>query len=143
MSKQATSSGSSRLTHLPLPIFGSVMGLTGLSIALYSVLGDWYVGRAVSLGIALCSSVIFLLLLTLFSVKIVRYPNEFRKEMQHPIRRNFIAVIPISFLLQSVAYLTTSPQSSAFLWTVGVILQTVVTIYSQLLGAGSGIFYKK
>ncbi|HMS93480.1 MAG TPA: SLAC1 anion channel family protein [Candidatus Saccharibacteria bacterium] len=129
MSKQTISSYYTRLVHLPLLAFGSVMGLTGLAIAIHSVARSWWTVDIISMVVAVIASLLFLLLLTLYSAKMFRYPDEIKAELQHPVRRNFIASIPISFLLQSIAYLTILPQLSWLLWVIGALLQLTTTIY--------------
>lgn len=130
------SKDSPRLAHFPLPFFAITMGLTGLAIAVREVARHQGVTEYLSLFVLGLSSLLLVLFIGLYAVKIGVYRDEFRHELNHPVRRNFLGAIPISLLLQAVAYFPLYPAVSQWLWVVGTLLQLIITVYI----AGSWFF---
>ena len=112
------------LANLPIPLYGSVMGLTGLSIALAR--SELFPGSGmVALVLLIAVSVWFLMLSAGYLAKWLRYPGEVKKEFNHPVRMNFFPAISISLLLLSIAYLPLSAGWSLFLWSSGTVLHFI------------------
>ncbi len=115
------------IRHLPIPFYGSVMGLCGLAISLGHIPG---VPWAASLGQGLlhATALWFLLLTGAYGVKFLRFPEEVRTEFHHPVRMNFFPAISISLLLFAIGYLDTSRALSAGLWYAGAVLHLVLLL---------------
>ncbi len=79
----------SRLEHLPVTLFGSAMGLSGLSIAYLRA--DHILGTHLGFGTPLlyATSLWFLFLSAAYLLKLLRYPAAVRAEFNHPVRINF------------------------------------------------------
>ena len=112
------------IRHLPIPFYGSVMGLCGLAIALGHVTGLAWAAVA-GQGLMHATAVWFLMLTAAYGVKAFRFPEEVRAEFNHPVRMNFFPAISISLLLFSIGYLDTSRGLSAGLWYAGAVLHLV------------------
>lgn len=96
-------SASNWLRHVPVPLFASVMGLTGLGLAwrkAHQVLGvPSIIGEAL-VGLA---AVFFVAIAILYIAKIIRWPRDAKNEANHPVRCNFVPAVTISLLLLSIA----------------------------------------
>jgi tellurite resistance protein len=118
----------SRLANMPVSFFSIVMGWTGFAIALQKVVDQGVVGYWLTTAALVVSSIFFGLLLIGYITKIVIYPQSFKKEFKDPVKINFIPTISISFLLQSIAYLSINKQLSMWLWFFGVVLQFILSV---------------
>lgn len=112
----------SRLQHFPISFFAVVMGLTGLGIAYMRIafLGDSL--KTVGIYLSYLSTLIFFLLLFVYFLKLIRYPEAVKAEYNHPVRISFFPAISISFLLLSIAYGTFNQSVSYVMWIIGTIL---------------------
>jgi tellurite resistance protein len=72
---------------------------------------------------------IFVLLGFFYLKKMFLFPGEIKKEFRHPIKINFFPTISISFILLSIAILPINNYLSMYLWTVGIIMHLVFTLY--------------
>ena len=74
MSKSVETGSESRLAHLPVSIFSTVMGLTGLAIAWQKAQSALGAPAAVWQTLAALTSMLFIGLLVLYGIKILRFP---------------------------------------------------------------------
>ena len=117
-----------RLEHFPVAIFSIVMGMTGLALAwlkAHVVLG---IPVMVGEGLRGVASVLFMVLLGIYGLKVLRYPQAVALEMRHPVRVNFFSTISISLLLLAIAYVETAPEVALWLWGVGAALHLSLTL---------------
>ncbi|WP_297213949.1 MULTISPECIES: SLAC1 anion channel family protein [Thermodesulfovibrio] len=112
----------SRVKNFPVSFFAVVMGLTGLAIAYtrLSFVGDIFV--KIGYGITFLASIIFLILLSTYLLKIVKYMPEVKKEFHHPVKSSFFPTISISMLLLSISYEAINDHISLILWVFGTLL---------------------
>jgi tellurite resistance protein len=96
----------SRLAHMPISMFGMVMGLAGFTIAMDK-------GEALLQWSHLASTVftyvtygLFGILALAYFAKLLKYPGEVRAEFNHVVRLSFFPAISISMLLISIIALT-------------------------------------
>lgn len=107
-----------RLKNLPIPLYGSVMGLAGLALAverLEELRFDSNVGSIILYAV----SIWLLLLSGAYLTKWIRYPAAVGTEYRHPVRMNFFPAISISLLLLAIGYLNRHHTVSAVLWYAG------------------------
>ncbi|WP_240153033.1 SLAC1 anion channel family protein [Photobacterium alginatilyticum] len=116
------------VAYLPITLFSVVMGLSGLAIAWQKCFPGSSVAHALSLSIGLFASVLFIILLGMYGWKTLRHTDEVRTELHHPVRLNFFPTISVNMLLLSVFWQSTS-MLAITLWTAGMLLQLVLTIY--------------
>lgn len=113
--------------NLPVNLFASVMGLTGLALAwrlAHDSLGaPAIVGEAVgafALGV-------FVLISMGYLAKLVRHPQAVQAEFHHPVAGNFFGTIAISILLLSAVVAPYSAPLAHLAWTVGLLATLVLS----------------
>ena len=116
-----------RLAHFPVSIFSIVMGLTGLAIAWQKASLALHVPAVVWQTIAAFSSVLFVALCLLYSLKIQRFPKFVMEEWAHPVRVNFFPTISICLLLLGIVWFDTANNLSRVLWLSGSLLHLAFT----------------
>lgn len=78
-----------RLAYLPVGLFGSVMGLSGLALAWR--LGATELGAPAWIGetFGLLAASVFVLLTLCYGIKCIESPDALRAEFAHPVAVNF------------------------------------------------------
>jgi tellurite resistance protein len=122
----------SRIKYFPVSFFSVVMGLVGFTIALQKAEKVLKISSYIPKIILYVSIMAFVLIAFLYALKILKFPEEFKKELSHPVRINFIPTFSISILLFSIAYLEYSKVTSKLLWIVGTILHLMITLFVLL-----------
>lgn len=122
---QATERG---LKHFPIPLFGMIMGLAGLTLAMHA--GERALGwnSAASTGIYVFAVFMAVLVGAGYLAKAIKYPGAVVAEWKHPVRLNFFPAISISMLLLGTATLSRNLAIAETLWLIGMSLQFVLTI---------------
>ena len=118
-----------RVEHFPVAFFATVMGMAGLAIAWEKgrhVLGlDWPVGEVLVGVVALQLAVV----LGLFLLKVLRYPQAVMEDLRHPAKLSFFPTISINLLLLAIGLLPWAPEAARGLWIAGAALHLVFTLY--------------
>ena len=109
------------LEYLPVGLFGSVMGLTGLSVAWRLAHGLFGTPEWIALLVGVLAVVAFVLLLAAYGVKLATAPAAVRAEFHHPIAGNLFGTILISLLLLPILLAPVALRLAQVLWTVGAI----------------------
>ncbi|RSZ45915.1 MULTISPECIES: SLAC1 anion channel family protein [unclassified Variovorax] len=121
--------------NLPVNLFASVMGLSGLALAwrlVHESLGvPAFVGEAVG-AFALFA---FVLISAGYLMKLVRHRQAVQAEFNHPVAGNFFGTIAISVLLLSVVIAPYNAPVAHFGWTVGLVATFALSfiVLSRLL----------
>lgn len=117
-----------RLEHFPIALFASVMGLSGLALALH-VGGAYFSWGSIlpRLGLILAAAALLVVSL-IYAVKAVRFPQAIAVEWRHPVKLNFFPAIPISFLLVATALRFEWAGAASLLWSMGAIGQAGLTL---------------
>ena len=114
----------SQLDFLPVGLFGSVMGLTGLSVAWRLALAQ-YGGPAFLAPIAPTIGIIavmtFLALVAGYAVKVVRAFHAVQAEFRHPIAGSLFGTVLISLLLLPIVLAPFSLVLARALWVTGAV----------------------
>ncbi|MEP2530560.1 SLAC1 anion channel family protein [Shimia sp.] len=127
--EDATSqSAMSRLMYFPVPMFACIMGLMGFSLALRSAHVVLDTGYALSQGVLWFGIAAFVIIASLYLVKLIRYPEAVMAEWRHPGRMAFFPAISIGLLLIGAAILPHSESVARIVWLVGVVLQGFLTL---------------
>ncbi|MDU8925878.1 SLAC1 anion channel family protein [Alisedimentitalea sp. MJ-SS2] len=116
------------LRHYPVPLFGMVMGLSGLTLAMRQGELAYGLGGAMSMALYFFTFAVFLLIGGGYLAKLIKYPGAVVGEWKHPVRLSFFPAISISMLLLAVATLERNESLATGLWLVGMALQFVLTI---------------
>lgn len=108
-----------RLDYLPVGLFGSVMGLTGLSVAWRLAHVRYGVPSWVADGVAVVAVVAFVLVACGYLAKLAAAPGGVLAEFRHPIAGNLFGTILISLLLLPIVLAPVSLPLARVLWGVG------------------------
>lgn len=128
MSESATTHATSRLAHMPISLFGMVMGIAGFTIAMHhgeSLLAWSHLASNIFTAIV---SVLFGVFMLAYLAKLLRYPDEVRAEFNHVVRLSFFPTISISMLLLSILALYVNKTLALWLWSIGTPLQLLFTL---------------
>ena len=122
----AGGSGSWRtLEYLPVGLFGSVMGLTGLSVAWRLAHVRYATPTWIADTIGAVAVVTFAALVIGYLVKLVTATDAVKAEFFHPIAGNLFGTILISLLLLPIVLAPVSLRLAQGMWIVGAICMFV------------------
>lgn len=116
------------LKHYPVPLFGMVMGLAGLTLAMHGGEAAFGWGAQISGMFYYFTGAVFLLIAAGYVAKMAIHPGAVAAEWRHPVRLSFFPSISISLLLLAVATLERNLALAHGLWIAGTVLQFVLTI---------------
>src|SRR6476469_7122968 len=94
-------SSASSVRNLPVSLFASVMGLSGLALAWRLAHGLVGVPALVGEAIGAFALGVFVLVSLGYLTKLAKHPQAVRAEFHHPVAGNFFGTIAISVLLLS------------------------------------------
>jgi tellurite resistance protein len=109
------------LDYLPIGLFGSVMGLTGLSVAWRLAAIRYGLPEGIALGIGGVAAVAFVLVLAGYSVKLATAFAAVRAEFRHPIAGNLFGTVLISLLLLPIVLEPFAHRLAQVLWVLGAV----------------------
>jgi len=130
----SSSSGAS-VRNLPINLFASVMGLSGLALGWRLAHDSLGAPALIGEAIGAFAVAVFVLLAVAYLTKLARYPQTVLGEFHHPIAGNFFGTIVISLLLLSAVIGPYHAGAGKVLWTVGVISTLALSgvVVSRLL----------
>ena len=111
--------GRPMLEYLPVGLFGSVMGLTGLSVAWRLAHLRYGAPEWIALGIAVVAVLAFVLVLAAYAIKAATAFDAVRNEFRHPIAGNLFGTILISLLLLPIVLAPFAHRIAQILWIIG------------------------
>ncbi len=114
-----TAPGRPMLEYLPVGLFGSVMGLAGLSIAWRLAQARYGAPEWVAPVIAAIAMLAFVALLIGYGIKLATVPDAVRTEFRHPIAGNLFGTLPISLLLLPIPVAPYARILAQALWMAG------------------------
>ncbi len=120
------SSGIEALQYLPVNLFGSVMGISGLALAWR--LSAQLFGTSPIIGHSISALAIFMFvaLVISYTIKLVRFPSQVSAEFQHPVIGNFFGTITIAVLLISSVVSAYNTDLSEALWIIGTVMTVAI-----------------
>ncbi|MDE3795793.1 C4-dicarboxylate ABC transporter [Sinorhizobium meliloti] len=110
------------ISQLPINLFASVMGVTGLSLAWREAAKSIGLPSLPGELIGGLGTLIFLALAIGYVSKWARHPSSVSAEFAHPVQSNFFATVAIGLLLQSAFLNRYSPLLSQGVWIVASAL---------------------
>ena len=113
--------GRPMLDYLPVGLFGSVMGLTGLSMAWRLAQAQYGTPGWVSQAIAGTAVLAFVPLLMGYGIKLATAPDAVRAEFRHPIAGNLFGTVSISLLLLPIVVAPYLRLLAQALWITGAL----------------------
>jgi tellurite resistance protein len=113
------------LGYLPVALFGSVMGLTGLSVSWRQ--SHAYFGTPLWIAHAFGAIAIlaFVVLTVAYAIKTVSSPDKVRAEFLHPVAGNLFGTPLISLLLLPMLLAEFSLPLARGMWIVGAVLMPI------------------
>lgn len=111
--------GRPMLDYLPVGLFGSVMGLAGLSVAYRFAQARYGTPGWVPQVIAAAAVLAFALLLVGYAIKLVTAFEVARAEFRHPIAGNLFGTVMISLLLLPIVVEPYARPLAQALWIIG------------------------
>jgi tellurite resistance protein len=118
----------SRLKNFPISFLAINLGLIGFTLAWQRAEHVFKLPFTISNYLLYFSIATIIFVVTVYSIKIFKYPEEFKKEFNHPIKLNFYPILAKLFLIGSIIYLAGNITLSKYLWWAGVIVQFSFTI---------------
>lgn len=118
----------SRLEHMPISLFATVMGLAGLTIATQKVEQVWEISSIASQALLLLSFTVYAIIFVAYFIKWLKYPLAVKEEFNHPIRMSFFPASSIGLILLSITLLPYNLEVTFWLWSVGAVVQMVFTL---------------
>ena len=118
----------SRLQYFSISFFAIILGLSGFSIALQKMEKIFDVSIKFSTISLYLTILLFSFFLVMMIAKYIKYPDEVKKEFNHPIKLNFFPTISISLILFSVAYYASDKDISKYLLIIGIISHLFFTL---------------
>ena len=120
MNRRSVNNG--RLAHLPVSLFGSVMGYSGLALAWRLAASEFGLPGWIGEALAFVAVSIFLLLTLCYAIKCIESPEAVRAEFAHPVAVNFFGTPIISHSCCCLPVV--APYSAALtkaLWLIGTV----------------------
>ncbi len=118
-SQTLVAAGRPALEYLPVGLFGSVMGLTGLSVAWRLAHARYGAPEWMALAIAALAVLAFVLVAAGYLVKLVTAFSVVRSEFRHPIAGNLFGTVLISLLLLPIVLEPFAHRIAQGLWVAG------------------------
>lgn len=118
-----------RLENFPISFFSIVMGLSGLTVAWEKAQHHFHLNTGIGHGLLALTVAVFIVLVLVYSLKIIKHRGSVSQELMHPIKLSFFPSISISFLLLSIAFLSVNIEISKPLWMIGMILHFGFTLF--------------
>jgi tellurite resistance protein len=116
------------LARLPVTLFATVMGLTGLGLAWHRAAPVLGAPAVIGSTIVVLASALFAALVVIYATKALRHPQAVRAEWLHPVRIALFPAVSISLLLLAAAWAPRQPAIAEVLWLLGATVQLTLTI---------------
>ena len=118
-----------RLKNFPISWFATIMGLAGLTIAWHKMETVYQLKLHPSSWLGYITLAVFVLVTAVYLMKLLAHRDAVIAELNHPIRLSFFPASSIALILLSVVFLQSLPGFSHVLWTVGVVIHLIFTLY--------------
>ena len=120
--------GINRLKHFSISFLAIALGLVGFTLALKK--GETILGLPFQVHNYLLyfTILVFIIITGLYFIKLIKFPDEVKKEIAHPVKINFFPIFAKIFLILSLIYLDVNLLLARDLWIIGVALQFIFSI---------------
>jgi|SRR6056297_607854 len=116
-----------RIRHFSVSFFSIILGLGGLTIALEKMAGLLGASQSLPKFFLAVTVGAFLTIGLIFLYRMVKYPEEVKKEYSNSVKYNFFSTISIGLLLLSAAFLEYNAGVSKALWIAGTSMHLYFT----------------
>ncbi|HWU98144.1 MAG TPA: SLAC1 anion channel family protein [Oxalicibacterium sp.] len=114
-----------RLGYLPVALFGSVMGLTGLSVAWRFAHAQYGTPLWIAHAIGILAVLAFIAQSTGYAIKAFTDFAAVRAEFEHPVAGNLFGTPLVSLLLLPLLLADINLTFARIVWTIGAVLMTI------------------
>jgi len=118
----------SRLKNFPISFLAICLGLIGFTLAWQKAEHILELPFSISNYLLYLTIATMVIIFSLYIIKLIRYPDEVKKEFNHPIKLNFYPILAKILLITSIIYLAINMTASKYLWWAGVVTQSIFTI---------------
>ncbi len=109
------------LEYLPISLFGSVMGLTGLSVTWHLAQARYGTPEWITEAIGALAVIAFVAVSLGYAVKLVTAPEAVQAEFNHPIAGNLFGTFLISLFLLPIVVAPVSLLLAQMIWSIGTL----------------------
>jgi len=117
-----------RLKYFSVSFLAICLGLVGFTLAWQKAENILKLPITISNYLLYFTIFVMATVLGTYILKIIIYPQEVKKEFNHPIKLNFYPILAKLLLITSLIYLGINMPVSKYLWWGGVVLQFIFTI---------------
>ncbi|NBD28018.1 SLAC1 anion channel family protein [Paenibacillus glycinis] len=128
-SSKIAKTNESSLRYLSVNTYGSVMGISGLSLAWRLSHHLFGTSSLISEWIGLMAIIIFAFLSISYMIKWVKFPQVVHSEFSNPIAGNFFGAITVGILLISSIILPYCRLLAQTVWILGTILTIIICYF--------------
>jgi tellurite resistance protein len=114
-----------QLEYLPVSLFGSVMGLTGLSVAWRAASKTFGIATAPADSIGIAAIAVFAVLALAYGFKAASAPSAVLAEFRHPTAGPLFGTLPISLMLLPIVLMPYAQMLAQGVWIVGAVTMLV------------------
>ncbi len=118
----------SRLKNFSISFLSIPLGLIGFTLTYVKAEQILKIPFKLSNYLLYFTLLVSVIIFSLYVWKLIRLPNEVKKEFNHPIKLNFFPIFAKVFLISSIILLETNLLLSKYFWWIGVILQSGFTL---------------
>ncbi len=118
----------SRIKYFSISFFAMILGLGGFVIASHKLELAYGLSH-ISSYISFVVLGIYSLLLLVYLAKFIKYPEDVKKELNHPVKMNFFPTLSISLILLSIIFFGAFPVFSKYLLLVGMSVHLFFTVF--------------
>jgi tellurite resistance protein len=120
------------VSSCPVAAFSSVMGICGLGLSWRIAAQVLGAPRAIGEGLIALAAALFVVLGTMYIVKLFNAPDAVVAEFRNPVTSSLFGCLTIALLLLAAGVLPYAPQSALAIWSVGAAGQSLLLL--TLLG---------
>lgn len=128
-SSETVTTPSPAFLNMPVVLFTSVLGVTGLGLAWREASYTFGVPGFIGETIIGFGAGIYIAILTLYILKIIKARDRVRAEFEDDVSINFLPAITIGLMLIGIGAGPHLPDVGEALWAIGAIGNIIVTLY--------------
>jgi len=118
-----------RLKYFPVGLFGSVLGFTGLTVAVMNASRILDITPTIAYVLTFITTLIMVTVAVIYALKAIKHFQSVINEFNHPVAMNFFPALTISLMLLSVLYLPINNTLATSLFYVGATGHIILTFY--------------
>lgn len=117
-----------RLENFHINFLAVLLGFMGYSLALQKSEHILKLGISVYKPFLYFTILLFIFFLIVYAAKCWKYPEEVKKEFNHPIKINFYPILAKLFLILAIIYYPLNISLSKYFWFIGALLQIISSV---------------